>query len=339
MNKLWAVAAILFLCFLGCNCNKSKKKPNLSGIDVRLEVQRFEKDFFTLHPNNPEMAVNTLQEKYPDFLPFYFDNIMQFGNVENEPVAAIVAFSVYRNDKYVKEVADTVLKVFDDFSIFEKQLTEAFRYFSYYFPQKNIPRIITFTGNFGWSAISLDTFILGIGTDMYLGENYRFYPSVYPKYIYEKFKPEYMTANTMNVASTMFFDIEPKDNTLLAGMIAEGMKLYFLDLVMPDADDYLKIGFNPKDIEWCKKNEAEIWTFFVKKDILYKSDPKDYKKFLQTAPNTSGMPLESPGRVGIWTGWQIVRRYIEQHPETSFEQLIEMNPVQLLNESKYKPKR
>jgi hypothetical protein len=173
---------------------------------------------------------------------------------------------------------------------------------------------------------------------MYLGSEYKFYPSMYPKFMFEKFKPEYLTANAMNVASTMFFDIEPNDNTLLGGMIAAGIKLYFLDLVLPETEDYLKINYNPNNIDWCKKNETEIWKFFVKKDILYKSDPKDIKKFLQPAPNTSGMPVESPGNVGAWIGWQIVRKYMERHPETSYEALIKTDPVTVLNESKYKPK-
>jgi hypothetical protein len=324
---------------IGCNCNKNKKKPNLNGIEVKLDVQRFEKDFYASDISNPSAALTMLKNKYPDFLPFYFNEIMSFGDVEKDSVPAIINFSVYRNDQYVKEVSDTVLQVFNDFSRYEKELTEAFRYFKYYFPDKNIPRIVTFTGNFGWSAVSYDTTILGIGTDMYLGSEYKYYPSVYPQFMFEKFKPEYMTANAMNVASTMFFDLEPHDNTLLAGIIAAGIKLYFLDLVLPDAEDYLKINYNPKDIEWCLNNEPEIWTFFVKKDILYKSDPKDYKKFLQPAPNTSGMPVESPGNVGAWLGWQIVRKYMGERPETTFEQLLNIDPVTVLNESKYKPKR
>jgi hypothetical protein len=302
LKNILVVAGVLLL-FAGCNCNKNKKKPSLAGIDVKLDIQRFEKDFFAGDNNNPAAAFTFLKKKYPDFFQFYLNEIMGFGNIAEDSTPVIINCSVYKNDKYVKEVADTVLKIFSDFSKYENELAEAFHYFKYYFPQKNIPQIITFTGNFGWSSVSYDTTILGIGIDMYLGAEYKFYPSVYPQFMYEKFKPEYMAANAMNVASTMFFDIEPRDNTLLGGIISAGAKLYFLDLVLPDAEDYLKINYNPNDIEWCRKNETEIWTFFVKKDILYKGDLKDIKKFLQLAPNTSGMPVE------------------------------------ILNESKYKPKK
>lgn len=278
-------------------------------------------------------------EQYPVFAPFYLRELMGFGDAEKDIDAVAVAMASYRNDRYVREVADTVLSLFRDFSVHEHHLVEAFRYFKYYFPKNPIPQIITCTSNFGWSAFSIDTTIVGIGLDMYLGENYKYYPSVYPKYLYEKFAPAYLPAHTMSVVCTMFFDLTPKDNTLLAGMIAEGIKLYFLDLVLPDTDDFVKIGYTPKEIEWCIRNEPEIWTFFIKNDLLYKTESKDIKKFLHPAPNTSGMPVESPGRVGVWTGWQIVRKYMTLYPETSFEQLLSLPPAHILTASKYRPRR
>ena len=339
MKYRYYTLLILTVIFAGCNtCNKSKKKPNVSDVTVVLETKRFEQDFFTVDAQQPNEAIQQLKTKYPDFAPFYFSEIMGFGDIENDAAAAAINFSVYRNDQYVKQVADTCLQVFKDFSVYEKELTEAFRYFKYYFPNKHIPKIVTFTGNFGWSAISYDTTILGIGVDMYLGENYKFYPSVYPKYLFEKFKPEYLVPNAMDVAGGMYFNFEPKGNNILDNMIANGIKLYFLDLVLPDTEDYLKIGYNKKDIEWCGDNEAQVWGFFIKNEVLYKNEIKELKKYIGAAPNTAGMPVESPGNIGSWVGWQIVRKYMEQKPETTFEQLLLLDPQQILNESKYKPK-
>ena len=335
----WLLILIVVSTLFGCNtCNKSKKKPNVSSIAVSLNVQRFEQDFFNTPIENPAIALQVLTNKYPDFAPFYFAEIMGFGDVGKDEMATAINFSVYRNDQYVKEVADTCLKVYQNFSAYEKELTEAFRYFKYYFPYYSIPQIVTFTGNFGWSALSYDTTILGIGVDMYLGEDYKFYPSVYPKYLYEKFKPEYMVANAMEVAAGMYFDFTPKDNTVLAHCIAAGTKLYFLDLVLPDVDDYLKITYNPKDIDWCQDNESQVWGYFIKNEVLYKTETKELKKFIGAAPNTAGMPVESPGNIGAWLGWQIIRKYMERNPETTFEQLLLLDPQQILNESKYKPK-
>jgi len=37
-------------------------------------------------------------------------------------------------------------------------------------------------------------------------------------------------------------------------------------------------------------------------------------------------------------GWQIVKRYMEKFPDTSLDALLKMDPKQILQESKYKPK-
>jgi hypothetical protein len=335
-------AYLLLVAFLSscnqCNHKTTIPKPDVADVKITLKITRFEKDFFSADAINPTKGIQQLQQKYPAFLPFYFQNIMGFGDIEKDPQVSAINFSVYRNDKYVKEVADTCLKVFEDFSLYQKQLTEAFQYFKHYFPKKNIPEIITFTGNFGWSAVTFDTNIIGIGVDMYLGKKYKYYPSVYPQYLYEKFEPDYMAANAMDVWGSLQFKFEPKDNSLLAQFIANGIRLYYLDLMLPETADHLKITYNEKDIEWCKKNENQIWGYFVKNDLLYKNEVKNIKKFIGPAPNTSGMPVESPGNIGAWVGWHIVRAYTAKKPNTTIEQLLLLSPQQILNESKYKPK-
>ena len=56
------------------------------------------------------------------------------------------------------------------------------------------------------------------------------------------------------------------------------------------------------------------------------------------APFIQGFPDGSPGRIGHWLGWQIVKAYMEKNPTISIEKLMTHNNAQkLLNESKYKP--
>jgi len=75
-------------------------------------------------------------------------------------------------------------------------------------------------------------------------------------------------------------------------------------------------------------------------ELLYNSRAMAYQKFIQWAPTTNGMPSESPGRVGVWLGWQIVRAYMQKHPNTSFDELMAISDGQLLlQKSKFKPIR
>lgn len=336
--KFYGVAMIMILLSACDACHKSNQKLDVSHISLNIEWKRFEQDFFTIPLDNPANSVWHLNSKYPDFTPFYFKEILGLGDLESDSMSAIISFSAYRNDTYVKDLADTCLSVFNDFSSFKKEIELAFKYFKYYFPEKKIPPIYTFTGNFTWRALSFDTLWMGIGLDMYLGKNYKYYPSIYPQYIYEKFEPEYLVPNLMEVAAGYYFNWESNDPSLIAQMIAEGKKLYFLDLVLPDIPDYLKIGYLEKDIKWCEANETKIWAYFIEHDLLYKTENKELKKYIGVAPNTSGMPFESPGNIGAWVGWQIVRTYMKHYPETTYEKLLHTAEQEILQASKYKPK-
>jgi hypothetical protein len=130
----------------------------------------------------------------------------------------------------------------------------------------------------------------------------------------------------------------PPGGTLLDQMIAYGKQLYFLDAVMPQAADHLKIGYTRDQILWCRKNEQYIWQYFVQNNLLYIREMQKIMHYIGPGPDTRGMPAQSPGNIGSWTGWQIVRKYMERHPSTSLEQLMKTYDSQrLLSGAGYKP--
>ena len=46
----------------------------------------------------------------------------------------------------------------------------------------------------------------------------------------------------------------------------------------------------------------------------------------------------SPGKIGVWIGWQIVRSYMK-HNDVSLQELLKIDESDLFNKSKYKPKK
>jgi hypothetical protein len=112
-----------------------------------------------------------------------------------------------------------------------------------------------------------------------------------------------------------------------------------MDLVLPDVDDSLKIAYTSVQIEWCEKNEADIWKYFIDNNLLYSTNKMDfYRKYFSEAPFTSGFPQDSPGRIGVWLGWQMVRTYMQNNTEISLEKLLSQTDAQfILKHSKYKP--
>lgn len=331
---------VLLTLFLlsSCRCN-NRKNVRLPDTELNISVKRLDRVLFQLGADSLGAKFRVMNAKYDDFLAFYVTNVLNLGDYKKQPEQTMEKLAAYLRDPYVHEVRDSCEKVFSDFSPYKKELELALRYFHFYFPEKPVPQIVTFLSNFTYSAITFDTLYLGIALDMHLGESFKYYPDLYPRYMYEKFSSEYLVANSMKALATQHFNIEPKDNTVLSQMIANGLTLHFTDLLMPDAEDYKKIGYNPEDIQWCMMSEPEIWKFFVDRQLLYSTDMLQNRQYISPGPAASGMPREAPGNIGSWVGWRIVRAYVKKYPDTKFEELLKIEPQEMLVNSGYKPAR
>ena len=88
--------------------------------------------------------------------------------------------------------------------------------------------------------------------------------------------------------------------------------MYVLSHLLPDAPDSLLMGFTQTQTMWCEDSEYEIWKFLNDKDLLYKNEFMEKKRYLDEGPTTAGMPEESPGNIGSWIGLQIVRKFMKE---------------------------
>ena len=56
-------------------CRKGKNIPDVSNMDVEVNVRHFERDFFSIDTNNVTSGLEALSEKYPDFFPIFIQII------------------------------------------------------------------------------------------------------------------------------------------------------------------------------------------------------------------------------------------------------------------------
>jgi len=112
-------------------------------------------------------------------------------------------------------------------------------------------------------------------------------------------------------------------------------------MILPNVADTTKIGYSTAQLKWCKEFQSKIWAYFLEENLLYESDFPKIQKYLTEAPFTPGLgeKNESAPKLAVWTGWQIVREYMDKHPEVTLPELMADNDAQkILNESKYRPK-
>jgi len=323
------------LSFSACQSFESASNlPDVSEIEVNIAVKRFDKDLFELDTTKIGTSLENLVQKYPDFYTFFTQTLMEWSDSSiNQEVKEFISHPDIRT------IYDDSQSTFADFETYQQKLVTAFKYFKYHFPTASVPEIVTYVSAFRQMGFTLGEKVLGIGLDFHLGKDYALYPTTgYPQYLINSFEADYLTSHTMKVWGQQLYPESLKESRFIDRIVYKGKLLYFLDLVLPEVADYAKMDYTADQLAWCNNNERQIWSFFIEKKMLYESESRKYQEYLNPGPTSSGMPKKSPGNIGSWLGWQIVRKYMKMHPETSIQELWGINNGQeVLQKSKYKP--
>ena len=136
-------------------------------------------------------------------------------------------------------------------------------------------------------------------------------------------------------------DIFPDKSTgkpMVEQMIEKGKQWWLLDKLMPATADSLKTGYTQKQLKWCKENEGLIWNYFVTNENLEAIEPDMIQNYIGESPTTQGMPQSSPGNIGQWVGWQIVKKFAAENSSLNPTEIMNTPARKILTEAKYKPK-
>ena len=341
LKRIKQTYLILLTCLLAVSC-KSEKKVDVSHIQVNLLIERFDKEVSTLQPKELSVKALLLKQKYGHFYADYMENMLGVGSVRD--TAYYAQLRTVLNNKDYQELASEVGQKFPDMKSHQEELSQAFKHIKFYYPKTKVPRVITFFSGFALQTPIGNDYI-GIGLDMFLGRDSKFYPALtqsIPQYISRRFTPENITPRIMEgfIREDLFPD-QDIDRSLLSKMVYNGKILYFMESVMPQVADSLLIGFSSEQMEWANLNQPGIWAYLLQNDLLYETDYMKIQRYLTDAPFTPGIGegSNSAPKLGIFTGWQIVKKYMEQNPELTLQELMKENdPQKILNQSKFKPR-
>lgn len=330
----------VFAFFLMTSC-KHSTKPDVSAINLDLKIERFDRDLYAERRNNLAQTDEMLKRKYGRFYDDYIHRIVGNFDYSSQQVLA----TLFKDQAYTDLNQETD-SVFKDMTAINEDLTQTFKYIKYYYPQAKVPRFISFISGFAVQMPVGDDY-LGIGLDMFLGRKSQFYGAIVqsvPTYLSRRFAPEYLVPRIAETyAREEMFPERDEDRTLLSKMIHHGKILYFMDQVLAEEiPDSVKIGYTHLQLDWCKNFESNIWAYYLENNLLFETDYQKIQVLLSEGPFTPGLGErnESAPKLGVWTGWQIVRKYMQENKEISLQQLMEESDSQkILNKSKYKPKQ
>lgn len=309
----------LMIAFVSCD-KKSKEEKAVEAIPVAIKVVRFDKLFFETPPKD----LDKLKLDFPFFFPKGNDDRVWLDKMQNP---------------LWRELYTEVQKKYSNFGSVQKELEVLFKHIKYNFPQTKTPKVITVISEMDYNkkVIYTDSLVI-ISLELYLGKEHKFYQ--FPKYLKQNFEQNQILPDV--VSSFSIQRISPvSDKNLLSLMIYFGKQLYLKDVLLPGYNDAVKMGYTLEEIKWCEENESYMWRYFIENEMLYSDDQKLANRFINPAPFSKfylEIDNESPGRVGAWMGWQIVRSYIKNN-DVSLEQVLQLNAKEIFEKSKYKPKK
>ncbi|WP_353780123.1 gliding motility lipoprotein GldB [Winogradskyella sp. 3972H.M.0a.05] len=319
MKKLLLILCILFS-VVACK-KESKLQGDIAKIDVDFFVERFEKAFDDAKPED----LPKLKEAFPFFFPERFNDSIWIEQM---------------NDSLQKELRYEVLKTFAEFKDVEQDIEQLFQHLKYYDRFFKEPRVVTLTNDVRYreKVFVTDTIVL-IALDNYLGKDHKFYGNI-AGFLSQNFNRERIVVDLAEEYAKRYA-YQATKRTLLDEMIYFGKLHYFKDAVVPFKSDAEKIGYTEEQLAWSEANENEVWSYFVERELLFSTDSKLPSRFINPAPFSKfylEIDNESPGRLGQYIGWQIVRKYMEDN-DVELMDMMQKEAKEIFDNTKYKPRR
>ena len=330
VSKLFLLFLVVVLCVFVFRNNKSDTAKTKA-----INIYRFEQTLFTTDSIKIKDDILEWETELGSFFERFNQEILRTNSQSAGYRDEILAFISYPD---MREAYDTLMKKYPDVAFLERDLADAFDRYKQHFPERKVPKVITYFSGFNFGVVTNDS-ILAIGLDYFLGKDCCFYKQLsFPEYMRFKNQKKFILPYCFEAIANNEFGAFDRGNDFLSQMIYKGKIMYFLDVILPQFPNADKLRFSQNQLNWCKKNESNIWAYFIDNEILYSTDIKKFNSYINYAPFAKGMPKESPGRIAYWMGWNIVEAYMNNNKNITVEQLMEnTNPQEILRQSGYKP--
>ncbi|HBF19725.1 MAG TPA: hypothetical protein DDW81_06470 [Cryomorphaceae bacterium] len=322
----WTISSL----FLLTACEHDPLDPDVSDIEISTQFQRFDQAFFSLDTAGFQEQLDELKIQYPIF--FQSGATDQFWRYQ-------------RSDKRQLELYQETQQVWGDMKEANAKLDNAMKHFYHYYEGHPEIDFYTYISNLDFEFPVLyapENEVCFAALDLYLGQNQPYYSHL-PAYLAFKRNPVFLVRDCIEaLAMANIPPLEEQNSySLLDAMIYHGKILYFLEAMMPHEPDEVIAQYIHQNLEFCQANEKNIWAYFIENNMLFSKRDDDIRRFIAPAPFSKfrmKFDNQTPGQIGHWVGWQIVRSYCNNNSDISLQEMLsETDGRKFLKLSGYKP--
>ncbi len=317
----------LLLCsivLLLVSCDKQKHVATVS-------FARFEEVMLATDENELPAAMARFRDQHPTPLLRIFPDDERYMQFVNE----------FRNDQVVRDLYQAVHESFADLSWLEASLADAldkayqldtcFRYsqFVTYIGNEGYQNRVKVDRNSGSVVVVIDQYVVPqMAKYGYFGD---------PMYIVNLSDRAYMAVDIVAEIVRQHVATPRQEMTLLDYIVAEGKVQYMLEQLLPHEADSTRMRYTSQQIGWIAQNEANVWSYFAQRKLLFENDYSVIHNFLDDAPKTNAFNNSAP-RTTSYIGWHIISKYMENNPKVSVHDMLEdVDAQKILYASAYRP--
>jgi len=330
-NLIPLFLAMLFFTFTSCEEKVRYHNLDLQNVDpVKITVHRYEQALFSINKQNFEKGLEAIAPEFEFILTDRYadpQNVMQLLQFVSDPV--------------LREAYMASQKKYFDIEWLTTEISDGYRHYRYFYPDTETVEVYTYVSGYNYEEpvrfFGDNTMLIGL--DNYLGATFEAYKRVQiPQYISNRMDSAFLLPDIFHTLIAQNFEWNENPELLIDHIISAGKTYYFLDILLPSVKKENKIGYTKEQWNFCQENEDQIWRYFIENKLLFSSNHKNIRSFINETPFTSEFSRESPGRIGQWTGWQIVTAYMKNNPEVTLQELMnDCDYRNILQKSGYKP--
>ena len=302
-------------------CSNNKKiNSEIEKIPLEIKFDRFDLKFISVN----KKGFQKFKNKYDFLFPSKFPDSIWMKR---------------KNDSIQIMLQNEVNIVFPNMNELEKESENIYKHLIYNFPSLKVPKFLKLINNVDYQSkiIFTDSIIL-ISLDTFLGSTNKLYNGI-PNYIKSDMdKSRFGSILVDKIASSIIK--APRSRFFLDRIIYKGKILLLKDFVIPLSSDETKIGYSKEQINWAKQNEEYIWKYFIENELLFETDDDLIDRFIIPAPFSKfylEIDNESPGKIGQWIGWQILRSFRKKNPSLKISDILNLPSEELFKKANYKP--
>ncbi|MEZ4721339.1 MAG: hypothetical protein R2813_05615 [Flavobacteriales bacterium] len=334
-HAVQTIICLIISAVLLSSCEDDRLKIDVSTIGVDTRLERADLLWKDMSPIGFRESHPRYLTQYKDVYTHYIQDVLRLGNVNDSNLyASIREFTKHPDFEQVYKEVELIFPESDDF---ESELDDAWKHYSYYFPEAAVPYQFACVCGFNNPLIMTESGI-GLCMEMYLGDKCRFYNYLQlPVYLRHRMTPKHLVPWMMKAWLETEFVQENKSPSLLEDIVQAGKIFFCMDAIFPLVEDSIKIGYTSTEMTWARDHERFVWAHFVDNELLFETNIGVVGKFTNDGPFTVDLVKESPSRMGYFIGWQMVREYMSRQESVDLPKLMATDAQEILNKSKYKP--